>query len=756
MFKQNKQKYLSKFYLCICFLWFSTEVFLNSTLQGIAGISIDRLNFLQQVTIVLLLLIQIFILQSYTRKEFLIMMAVMVLVAISTVISRNRVIMAACLMIVGAKESNFDEIVKVTLWALVISVPAVFLLRFFGVLADHTLYRAETVRLSLGFSHPNQLGMRIFQIIACCCYLRRNQMNMLDILLIGLGAVFCYYIPNSQAAVVCLLLLYVLFFLHRRCKKRYLEDIFLSVLVIGAGFLNVASIILSRIDVLQSPFLARMDKLISRRFSEGHVVWEIYGSSFFGREIILNDASRAANGLQQRIYLDNTYLYLLLRYGIIVYVLFSLVYLYAMYYYRKKGEGFMVIFFFIYAVYGLIEYNLCAVTLNMFLLAIPAALWHGEGYCCIEEQADYGGSGKPESWNEGRSHPVVSVVIPIFQIETSVLETCVRSVMAQSIENIEIILINDGSTEENEIYCRAFEKEDSRIHLISHENRGVSVCRNEGMQTAQGDWVAFVDGDDWLEPVYLEKLLQTGKNSGADIVLCDCFVDYPKKERIKHFFRENHLDSVQTGKERFFMQFLCPKYYHDNWGQADSGAPWGKIYRRAFLERSGIQFDPRLRRMQDNVFNLYAYERAARIVYTALPLYHYRKSKSSGGSRYIPQIGEYYRLVFAEMACFFRNVGKDIYWKAFYVKVCTSFYILLRNNFMHRDNPYTYLRRRMAAREMLEDKWYDTAVKNVDLSLLSPLEKLFVAAMRLKAVDLLFIMYWCKDCLWRLTGKGSR
>lgn len=351
--------------------------------------------------------------------------------------------------------------------------------------------------------------------------------------------------------------------------------------------------------------------------------------------------------------------------------------------------------------------------------------------------------------------PLISVIIPVYRIEDDFLIQCIDSVLSQRIEDIEVILVNDGSTQNNVDICKRYVKKDSRVVFLSHENRGVSVCRNEGIEIAKGKWIAFIDSDDWVEPDYLKVLLSVGEETQADIVLCDCFVNYAKSQIQNRFFRDDYLNSDIEGKDRFFMQFLCSKYFGDCFGSTDSGAPWGKLYRKSLIYEKKLRFCTELRRMQDNVFNLYAYENADRIIYFHRPLYHYRKSISSGFSRYNPDIVEIYYLVFASIEAFLKETHKEeMYWQAFYSKIVFSFYTLLKLDFANKQNPQSYLIRKQRAMSVLKSKWYVTALNNGDSTYRTRIENLFSRVMKIKFVDGLFLMYNCKEIIWKLRGRG--
>ena len=122
--------------------------------------------------------------------------------------------------------------------------------------------------------------------------------------------------------------------------------------------------------------------------------------------------------------------------------------------------------------------------------------------------------------DRGRDKTLVSVIIPVYNVE-AYLPTCLESVCGQSLSRIEILLIDDGSTDASFRICLEWAERDPRIRCFHQENRGVSYARNMGLEQAQAEYIAFVDSDDWLDPAYLEKLYTALVNSGADLAECD-------------------------------------------------------------------------------------------------------------------------------------------------------------------------------------------------------------------------------------------
>ena len=121
--------------------------------------------------------------------------------------------------------------------------------------------------------------------------------------------------------------------------------------------------------------------------------------------------------------------------------------------------------------------------------------------------------------NESIEHPVVSLIIPVYNAEAT-LERCLDSVIAQSYPHLEIIVINDGSTDRTKAILDGYATQDNRIKVLHVQNGGVSKARNLGLQTVTGDFIQFLDSDDWLEQEATEMLVQS-MTQGVELVIAD-------------------------------------------------------------------------------------------------------------------------------------------------------------------------------------------------------------------------------------------
>ena len=123
--------------------------------------------------------------------------------------------------------------------------------------------------------------------------------------------------------------------------------------------------------------------------------------------------------------------------------------------------------------------------------------------------------------------PEISVIVPVYKTPKEYLDKCVESIVGQTVKDIELILIDDGSPDECGKYCDEYAKIDSRIKVIHQKNSGVSAARNAGIEAAQGNWIAFVDSDDWLDENAFEYALKYA--DGNDMVIWCTYLEEENK-----------------------------------------------------------------------------------------------------------------------------------------------------------------------------------------------------------------------------------
>lgn len=209
----------------------------------------------------------------------------------------------------------------------------------------------------------------------------------------------------------------------------------------------------------------------------------------------------------------------------------------------------------------------------------------------------------------------ISVIIPIYNVE-KYLKRCLNSVVNQSYKNIEIILVDDGSPDKSGEICDEYAKKDSRIRVIHQQNAGLPEARNSGLKIATGDYIGFVDSDDYISIDMYECLASQVKRLNADIACCGIYRVFDEGRRIEKTSR--HKNEAVFSREEAFIEFQL----YDSIGPA----AWNKIFRRNLF--GDIRFRP-YKRLEDFWYVGKCISRADRISYSPVYGYNYMIRKNS-------------------------------------------------------------------------------------------------------------------------------
>lgn len=384
--------YFSDIYMLIFFIWYSTEIIFNTTLKSIFGVPIKTVSDMVNWLIFAMLMIQIIFFQSYKKRELVIIIGITLPIICTTVLSGSKSILSAWMFIVAAKNIDFDKVVHAAYRILLFMVPMIAFLCLTGFIEDNDRYMKWNMqRFSLGFLHPNNLGLRFFQLAVCHCYINKDKLRSSKYFFIIITIILTLAIPKSQTAYISLVVLLIMLMLYKYIQNRkHILNMFFKSLLIGTVLFYLLSVFLMFVNVNQYWILAKLDKWMSERFSYAHVAWLIYGISPFGQRVYITEAERKAVGINGLLYLDNAYASILLRYGIVVFFLFFFCYILLMKKMIQQKEGVLVIILFLYALYGVMENGLYLITHNIFLIAFSNLLYNKS-------------KGKEENMDEGKT-----------------------------------------------------------------------------------------------------------------------------------------------------------------------------------------------------------------------------------------------------------------------------------------------------------------------------------------------------------------
>lgn len=210
----------------------------------------------------------------------------------------------------------------------------------------------------------------------------------------------------------------------------------------------------------------------------------------------------------------------------------------------------------------------------------------------------------------------ISVIVPVYNIE-GYIERCLKSIQKQTYLRFEVIIIDDGSTDNSLLLCQKFAKKYRNFRVISQKNQGLSAARNAGIKQATGDFLAFVDGDDEILPNFLADLMTAAETTDAEIAICGFFEVYPKNTRIVNTKSRQSM-TVKTGREAVKDLLIFQKNIEI--------VTWNKLYKKELFHK--VRF-PVGKICEDNLTTYKLLARAKKVVYLDLALYRYFRRNNS-------------------------------------------------------------------------------------------------------------------------------
>ncbi len=214
---------------------------------------------------------------------------------------------------------------------------------------------------------------------------------------------------------------------------------------------------------------------------------------------------------------------------------------------------------------------------------------------------------------------LISIIVPVYNVE-KYLNKCVDSILKQTYTNMEVILVDDGSKDKSGAICDEYEKIDSRVRAIHKQNGGVCSARNVALSESKGEWVAFIDSDDWIESDYVEQLYECAVQTKADVVACGYNrVTGKNKESIN-----NSGNTMELSSKEFLIKVLNP--------QTGMGFCHMKLYSKESLK--GVLFDTNLVVGEDALFNEQVVLNIEKVCMLEKSLYNYRINLNSVVKRY--------------------------------------------------------------------------------------------------------------------------
>lgn len=266
----------------------------------------------------------------------------------------------------------------------------------------------------------------------------------------------------------------------------------------------------------------------------------------------------------------------------------------------------------------------------------------------------------------------VSVIIPVYNAE-KFIERCLESVIHQSLSDIELIIVNDGSKDGSLDILRKYKNQYSNVVLIEQENTGQGVARNRAIEVAQGDFLSFVDSDDYIEKDMLKILYQNAIENDADIVVCN-WDEIDENDQVLNYIDHEYYHNKIFDSKEIIKEFLNGE------DQLIEGFSWNKLIKRSLFTTYGIEYPNMIFEDIPTIFKLLI--KANRCVYLNNRLYHYvQHNNSTVHSRNVQGVKDYVMAL---------QMIKDILMEGGLIKEFESDYLIYSSHRLLREYGFSY------------------------------------------------------------------
>ncbi len=343
-----------------------------------------------------------------------------------------------------------------------------------------------------------------------------------------------------------------------------------------------------------------------------------------------------------------------------------------------------------------------------------------------------------------------SFIIPVFNIRKCYLEQCMDSILGQTLQCFEIILVDDGSTNGAAEWCDEYGKRYPQLVRVFHKvNEGVSTARNKGIEESKGEYLIFVDPDDWVSPKMCESIDSVLKKNSFNILTFFYYTEYKDQSVPGHINGSESLHHLSENERMELIQNLVDttrKLDYNFYKSGIFGAVWGKCFQASFIKREKLLFKKELIKAQDTIFNLEAFFSAQNVVELNKDLYHYRMVQTSITHKYNEKIIDI-QLVFLKNVNEFittRNLGENMK-NAFAFRCIQSYFSILDIDIFNPSNKHNRKYRRGEWFFVIRNKYFCEAIKRSTIKRYSFRCEVILVASRLHLFSLLDTLYLIKN-----------
>lgn len=329
----------------------------------------------------------------------------------------------------------------------------------------------------------------------------------------------------------------------------------------------------------------------------------------------------------------------------------------------------------------------------------------------------------------------VSIIVPIYNAEVF-LSKSIESLQKQTLKDIEIILINDGSTDRSLEICKKYGVKDSRIKIIDKPNAGVSAARNSGLEIATGKYIGFLDADDWAEPIMYLNMYENMEKFQSNV----CITNYISSNKIIKLNFDNQLLNKDEILQKLIPNLLAPSDLDSN-GYTIMGSVWRLLINRSFLEKTDITFKEDLKYKEDKVFCLELFLKSKVISVDHNAYYHYVINSNSLTQTYSKDIAQRSMIVSNYIKKILENENVlEMYKPSLDISYASTAIALLANNF-NKKNDETFKLKINKIKNICRDPKLKKILKSLDIKKYTTRKKFVIKAIIKERTLILYLYY---------------
>ena len=300
----------------------------------------------------------------------------------------------------------------------------------------------------------------------------------------------------------------------------------------------------------------------------------------------------------------------------------------------------------------------------------------------------------------------VSVIVPIYKVPVEYLRECLDSLASQTEQECEFIMVSDGAPAAECSICKEYSDKDFRFKFLIREHAGVSATRNYGIEQAQGEYITFVDSDDWIEKETCSLAYNYAKENDSDVVLWDS-CHFSENNKIFGKYQNEPIKKMTLAQKKILIE---DSIFTKSIDQSSVAMVACKLFRKSLINNHNIRYNSDLIISEDRLFNITFYTHSNNISYFNRALYHYRIHPDSLAHKYTPEAFEKY----TAFINYLPQTIKGSCLKAVSSEIIRCFFWSWDNCYMHRQNALSFKERMNEITKIAKNDQFRQAILNYD------------------------------------------